>query len=154
MCTRQPVRARSYLFGVACALALCSVHSASAQPNSDPCKLLSQAEVSAATGVSVGAGHALGETCSWSGGTPHIVVSLWYPGPGMWQAIQHPNAMVKQIPAPGLGDGAFYNSAGGFTSLGVAKGTTAFVMKVYGIADQTNQMAVEKSLAQIVLAKM
>ena len=150
---RRQIRARSPIYAVACALVLCSVQPASAQSNADPCKLLTQAEVSAATGISVGAGHALGETCSWSG-TPHLIVSLWYPGPGMWQAIQHPNAMVKQAPAPGLGDGAFYNTAGGFTSLGVMKGTTAFVMKVYGITDQAKQMAIEKALAQSVLAKM
>jgi len=153
MCARRLSRAALSIFGALCALGLGSVHPASAQSNPDPCQLLTQAEVGAATGASVGAGHALGETCSWTG-TPRVIVSLWYPGPGMWQAIQHPNAAVKQVPAPGLGDGAFYNSAGGFTSLGVMKGTTAFVMKVYGISDQAKQMAIEKSLAQSVLAKM
>jgi hypothetical protein len=136
-----------------CVLVLCNPHPASAQSNPDPCKLLSQAEVSAATGTSMAEGHALGETCNWTG-TPRVIVSLWYPGPGMWQAIQHPSTAVKQVPVPGLGDEAFYNTAGGFTSLGVAKGTTAFVLKVYGIPDQAKQMAVEKALAGSVLAKM
>jgi hypothetical protein len=138
--------------GLVCALLLCSAP-VSAQTNPDPCALLTQAEVSAATGASVAAGHALGETCNWTG-TPRIIVSLWYPGPTMWQAIEHPNAMVKQAPAPGLGDAAFYNTLGGFATLGVKKGTTTFVVKVYGIADQSKQMSIEKSLAAQVLAKM
>jgi hypothetical protein len=135
------------------ALVLCSAPPVSAQSNPDPCRLLTQSEVSAATNASVGAGHALGETCNWTG-TPRVIVSLWYPGPTMWQAIEHPNALVKQAPAPGLGDLAFYNTAGGFTSLGVKKGTTGFVIKVYGITDQSKQMSIEKTLAQQVLAKM
>lgn len=138
--------------GLVCALLLCSAP-VGAQSNPDPCALLTQAEVNAATGASVAAGHALGETCNWTG-TPRIIVSLWYPGPTMWQAIEHPNAMVKQAPAPGLGDAAFYNTLGGFATLGVKKGTTTFVVKVYGIADQSKQMSIEKSLAAQVLAKM
>lgn len=145
--------AHSWSCRVACILMLCTAVPVAAQTNPDPCKLLSAAEVSAATATSVGAGHALGEKCNWTG-TPRIIVSLWYPGPAMWQAIEHPNAAVKQTTAPGLGDGAFYNSAGGFTSLGVKKGTTAFVMNVYGIADQARQMSIEKTLAQSILAKM
>ena len=139
--------------GVACALMLCASLPLSAQTGPDPCRLLTAAEVSAATNTSVSAGHALGEKCNWTG-TPRIIVSLWFPGPAMWQAIEHPSAAVKQATTPGLGDGAFYNSAGGFTSLGVKKGTTAFVMNVYGIADQAKQMSIEKALAQSVLAKM
>ena len=139
--------------GVVYALVLGSAPPVSAQSNPDPCALLTQAEVSAATGASVAAGHALGETCNWTG-TPRVIVSLWYPGPTMWQAIEHPNALVKQASAPGLGDLAFYNTAGGFTSLGVKKGTTGFVVKVYGIPEQAKQMSIERALAQSVLAKM
>lgn len=124
-----------------------------AQSNPDPCRMLTQAEVGAATNASVAAGHALGETCNWSG-TPRVIVSLWYPGPTMWQAIEHPNAMVKQTAVPSLGDAAFYNTLGGFATLGVKKGTTTFVVKVYGITDQSKQMSIEKSLAAQVLAKM
>jgi hypothetical protein len=149
----RPSHAQCCIHGFACALMLCSAAPASAQSNPDPCGLLTQAEVSAATGASVGAGHALGETCNWNG-SPRIIVSLWYPGPTMWQAIEHPNAAVKQMPAPGVGDLAFYNTAGGFTTFGVKKGTTGFVVKVYGIPEQSKQMAIEKTLAQTLLAKM
>ncbi len=138
---------------VLCLLALRSTQPAVAQSNADPCERLTQTEVSAATGTTMGAGHAVGETCNWTG-IPRIIVSLWYPGPGMWQAIQHPKAAVKQSPAAGLGDAAFYDSAGGFTSLGVVKGSTAFVVKVYGIADQARQMSIEKALAANILAKL
>ncbi len=72
----------------------------------------------------------------------------------MWQAIEHPIATVKQVPVPGLGDAGFYNILGGFTTLGVKKGSTVFVIKVYGIADPSKQMSIEKALATSVLAKM
>ena len=149
----KSIRVGPCICGVLSTLALCNPPAASAQSNPDPCGLLTQAEVGAATGASVGPGHALGETCNWTG-TPRVIVSLWYPGATMWQSIEHPNAMVKQVPAPGLGDTAFYNTLGGFATLGVKKGTTDFVVKVYGITDLSKQMSIEKSLAQSVLTKM
>jgi hypothetical protein len=148
----KSIRAGSAIGDVIYGLLLCSAP-LFAQSDPDPCSRLTQADVSAATGASVGAGHALGETCNWTG-TPRVIVSLWYPGPTMWQAIEHPSAAVKQASATGLGDSAFYNTAGGFTSLGVKKGTTAFVVKVYGIPDQAKQMSIERALAQKVLARM
>jgi hypothetical protein len=141
------------IYIITCAFALCSTQSVFAQTNPEPCKMLTQTEVSAATGVSVGAGQSLGGTCSWSG-TPKVIVSLWYPGPALWAGIQHPNPPVSQTPASGVGDAAFYNTLGAFTSLGVQKGSTVFVVKIYGIADPSKQMAIEKALAANVIAKM
>jgi hypothetical protein len=53
-----------------------------------------------------------------------------------------------------VGDAAFYNTLGAFTSLGVQKGSTVFVVKIYGIADPSKQMAIEKALAANVISKM
>lgn len=141
------------IYVIACTFALCSTQAIFAQTNPDPCKMLTQAEVSAAAGVSVGAGQSLGGTCSWSG-TPKVIVSLWYPGPALWAGIQHPNPPVSQTPASGVGDAAFFNTLGPYTFLGVQKGSTVFVVKIYGIQDPSKQMAIEKTLAANVIAKM
>jgi hypothetical protein len=62
--------------------------------------------------------------------------------------------MVSQTQVPSLGDNAFVNVMGGFASLGVRKGTSVFVIKVYGFNDPAKQIAIEKTLAAAVLAKM
>ena len=149
----SPIRTTHGACGILSALILCLPHSTSAQSAADPCKQLTQAEVTAATGSQVGEGHGIGGTCSWSG-TPKVIVSLWYPGPAIWPGLAHPSAMVSQTQVPSLGDNAFVNVMGGFASLGVRKGTSVFVIKVYGFNDPAKQIAIEKTLAAAVLAKM
>jgi hypothetical protein len=119
----------------------------------EPCKMLTQEQISAATGAQINAGQSIGTTCSWSG-KPKIIVSLWYPTPAIWEGLLHSSAPVEKTAVSGLGDLAFFNTLGGLTSLGIKKGNTNFVIKVYGIPDPSKQMSIEKSLAGNVLAKM
>ncbi|HEV2703309.1 MAG TPA: hypothetical protein VGV09_16905 [Steroidobacteraceae bacterium] len=147
-------RAGYAICSILCAVFLDCASAAAAPANPDPCKLLTAAEVSAAAGVTVSAGVSAGDgrTCSWSGN--HVVVSLWFPDPRIWAATEHPNAMVVQTPAAGIGDAAFYNSMGNLTSMGVKRGSQGFVVKIYGASDPSKQKAVERTLAEHVLAKM
>jgi hypothetical protein len=132
---------------------LCGAHPVSAQTSPDPCKMLTQAQLAAATGAEIGAGQSIGTTCSWSG-KPKIIVSLWYPTPVIWEGLLHPNPQVTKTAVSGLGDMAFFNTLANLTSLGVKKGNTNFVIKVYGIPEPSKQMSIEKALAENVLAKM
>src|SRR5580700_7120417 len=138
------------LCGIAGFLVLCTQHTAFAQGNPDPCRMLTQAEISAATGSAIDAGQTLGGTCSWSG-KPRVIVSLWYPTPAIFQGLQSSGPGKTITAAPGVGDAAFYATVGTFTSLGVTKGSSHFVIKVYGVPDPSRQMAIEKTLATNVL---
>jgi hypothetical protein len=128
-----------------------------AQAAPEPCKLLSQSQVSAALGVKVGIGQPIGTTgCSWSSDKPHeiVTVSLW--PPTQWNRLKSGGAVpgTTNSPAPGLGDDAFYTTIAQYTVLYVKKGETVYLFKVYGVEDKAKQMSAEKALAQHALAKL
>ena len=127
-----------------------------AQAAPEPCKLLSQAQVSAALGVTFGAGQPIGaKGCSWTSEKPHeiVTVSLW--PPAQWDRIKAgPLPGTATTPAAGLGDDAFYTTVAQYTVLYVKKGQTVYLFKVYGVQDKTKQMSAEKKLAQDALAKL
>jgi hypothetical protein len=135
-----------------CALVLACSAAARAAP--EPCKLLSQAQVSAALGVKVGAGVPIGTTgCSWTSEKPHqiVTVSLW--PPTEWNRMKtSPLPGTTTSPAAGLGDDAFYTTIGQYTVLYVKKGQTVYLFKVYGEKSKEKQMSAEKTLAQHALA--
>jgi hypothetical protein len=54
----------------------------------------------------------------------------------------------------GVGDAAFYATVAGLTSLSVKKGSTVFVLHVYGVPGAARQMAIEKALALDVLGRV
>ena len=54
----------------------------------------------------------------------------------------------------GVGDEAFAETAANFTTLYVKKGSTIFMVRVYGVPDVGRQIAIETSIAQIVAAKV
>ena len=133
------------------------LRTAGAQAPSDPCAQVTAADVSVALGETVAAGQKAGtKTCSWSAAKPtHQVVSLMYSPPGDWTTRK-----TRQLPGDtktsvsGIGDEAFAETAGNFTTLYVKKGRTIFMVRVYGVPDIGRQLAIEKSIAQKVAAKV
>lgn len=130
---------------------------AGAQAPSNPCVQVTVAEVSAALGETVAAGQQAGtKTCSWSANKPtHQIVSLMYSPPGDWNTRK-----TRQLPGDtktsvsGVGDEAFAETAGNFTTLYVKKGSTIFMVRVYGVPDLARQLTIEKTIAKTVAAKV
>jgi hypothetical protein len=130
---------------------------AGAQVPSNPCAQVTAAEVSAALGETVAAGQQAGtKTCSWTADKPtHQIVSLMYSPPGDW-STRKTRLMpgVTKATVSGVGDEAFAETAGKLTTLYVKKGSTIFMVRVYGVPDPTRQLAIEKPIAQKVTAKV
>jgi hypothetical protein len=147
---------RHFIFAVSGALAALGLGMADAQAGPAPCSLLSSAEISAAVGVTVGAAQPIATTgCSWSG--PHIIVSVSLWDASDWGKMKTPVPGMSRSSVAGLGDDAFFSTMGSaekqFTALTVKKGSTAYVIKVYG-GNAAEQMSREKTLAGNVLAKL
>jgi hypothetical protein len=133
------------------------LHAAGAQAPSNPCEQVTAAKVSAALGETVAAGQQAGtKTCSWSANKPtHQVVSLMYSPPGDWNTRKtRPMPGVTRTTVSGVGDEAFTMTAANFTTLYVKKGSTIFMVRVYGVPDVGRQIAIEKTIAQMVAAKV
>jgi hypothetical protein len=142
-----------------CALGICNPRLAHAATASDPCSLVTQAQVSAVLGASVEAPqHEEPTLCQWStSGQPNTanakkVVIIISRERAFGFAKSPISSSEKAIPASGIGDDAVYSVAAGVppgpnTSLFVKKGSSYFVVHVYGIPDQTKVMAMEKTLA-------
>lgn len=146
---------RLLVIGCICVSAVLGSKTAAAQSAPAPCSLLTSAQVTAAVGVSVGAAQPIANTgCSWSG--PHMIVtvSLW--DGSKWDRMKTPVPGMSRTPVSGLGDDAFYTTLGSasghqIATLSVKKGSTAYLIKVYG-PNVTDQMSMEKTLAGNVLA--
>jgi hypothetical protein len=136
------------LLQLICALGLL-IAPAVARAATEPCKLLTAAQVGDALGATFGAGEPIGTTgCSWTSQKPHIIVtvSLW--PPTEWDRIKAGSLPgTTTTPVSGLGDDAFYATVAQYTVLYVKKGQTVFLFKVYGVQDKTKQMSAEKALA-------
>jgi hypothetical protein len=127
----------------------------SARAETDPCKLLTSAQVGSAVGGQFGAGEPIGKTgCSWTQPKPHVIVTLSLWPPNEWDRIKANPLGGKIIPASGLGDDAFYATVAQYVVLYVKKGGTVYLFKVYGVADQAKQMSAEKTLALDALQKL
>jgi hypothetical protein len=131
-------------------------HGAVAQSTPAPCNLLTQAQVSAALGVSTDAGQPIGTTgCTWSSAHVKATVSFW--DVSKWDRMKTPLPGITKTPIGGFGDDAFVGTVGTtnqFVSLTVKKGGNAVVFKVYGVASVADQLSMEKALATNALAKM
>src|SRR5262245_50867119 len=128
-----------------------------AQVPSDPCAQVTPAEVSTALGETVEAGQKVGtKTCSWSAEKPtHQIVSLMYSPPGDWNTLKtRQDPGVTRATVSGVGDDAVAQTVANFTTLFVKKGSTVFMVRVYGVPDPGRQLAIEKPIAQIVAAKI
>ncbi|HTS88736.1 MAG TPA: hypothetical protein VMG41_09615 [Gemmatimonadales bacterium] len=136
--------------GIVSVLAAGPVRAAhAAVPN--PCSLLTPARVSAVIGAPVGQGSAIGTTgCEWdatpqSGSHAKVTLVLW--DAQAFVGMKAPLPRVTKTPAAGIGEDAVYATIGSLTTLSVKQGHVAFVIRVYGVAGQDKQMAIEKSLA-------
>jgi hypothetical protein len=135
---------------------------ANAAPLDDACSLLTQAQVSAALSVSVGAGAYQGtykKTCTWNAVSPAVksakYVTLMLEGLDAYQAGKlAPAKTIVVTPISGIGDDAYYLAVGPNVGLIVKKGNVAFKVAVYGDIPFENKQAMEKALAQQVVSKL
>jgi hypothetical protein len=125
-----------------------------------PCSLLTQAEVDAAAGQSLGQGAQAGalDDCQWSTGDFAASVEL---DVGDWSAIKAKSAVFATglTAVPGIGDEALtLNRAGNAAQLYVRKGTTGFLL-LLGDGQYVDSLpdlglAQEKTLAAAVLVRL
>lgn len=147
----------SRYFLIACICVSATLGSRTAAAQAPPCSLLTSAQVTAAVGVTVGEAQPIANTgCQWS--APHmlVTVSLW--DGNKWDKMKTPVPGMNRTPVSGLGDDAFYTTMGSastkqFATLSIKKGSTAYLIKVYG-PSLSEQMSMEKTLAGNVLAKL
>jgi hypothetical protein len=128
----------------------------------DPCALLSPAQVNSVLGGNVGAGKALATTvCIWaeprqSTGTTVKRVTLTLQKPQAFAYAKMPvnSKDITKTPVSGVGEDAVYGTTmGKFSVLTVKKGDVVFSVRVDGFPlDQAEQK--EKTLAQQVVAKL
>jgi hypothetical protein len=134
----------------------------------DACSLLSQAELSAALGISVAAGHHIGPgnaLCGWNqpDDTNHTgkggLLTL-YRTVGKLTPVERfengklPVQGIAKTPVSGIGDDAYYIDTPGLgIGLNVKKGSSAFQIRVYGFSEDETK-AIESGLAQAILAKL
>jgi hypothetical protein len=156
--TAGSARSVSMLVSLVASMLLASgLRTAGAQVPADPCAQLTPAEVSAALGETVEAGQKAGtKTCSWTANKPtHLIVSLMFSPPGDWnrrKTMQMPGLTKASV--SGVGDDALATTLGTFTTLFVKKGSTIFMVRVYGVPDPGRQLAIIKPLALKVAAKV
>ena len=92
--------------------------------------------------------------CAWSAVNAKVKMTI-----ALWEAtgferMKAPIAGITKTPIAGLGDDAFYAKVGQFMVLNVKKGDVVFIVRIYGIRDPDKQMAIEKSLALDIVAKL
>ncbi len=126
----------------------------------DPCSLLTQAEVSAALGVTVGAGKATGKICRWgvpggrAGVSPALVLTMQDANAFEFAKRPSKSATVVKTPAAGIGDEAVFNTVGIVTAtLTVKRGEMYFEVHVYGFpVDRTK--TIETTVAKEAVARL
>ncbi len=151
--------------------------SANAAPPDDACALLTQAQVSAALGVSVDPGTHLTptsmKTCMWNEanapmmGRKSVGVSLkTVDGYNSSKKLMEQTAaqmkaekdadagQLEVTPISGIGDDAYYASMGVHPNLSVKKGNVAINVEVFGDFPPDQVKAMEKTLALRILSKL
>jgi hypothetical protein len=136
---------------------------ANAATPDDACSFLTQAQVSAALSVSVGAGSyqtpTFKKTCTWNATSPVAksakYVTLMLEGLDAYQAGKlAPVKTIVVTSISGIGDDAYYLAVGNNVGLIVKKGNVAFKIAVYGDLPIEKKQAMEKTLAQQVVSKL
>lgn len=123
----------------------------------DACSVLTPAQVSAAAGVTVGAGQyvtpTFKKTCTWH--AKDIIITLNLQDAAAFdKGKQLANYGAKMTAVAGLGDGAYYMTMGTQqVALMVKKGNTAFKVAVYAKLPLEKLEAMEKALAQQAVGK-
>jgi hypothetical protein len=128
----------------------------------DACSLLTQAQISAALSVSVGAGQYQGtykKTCTWyttsnaAEGAKYVTLVLQ--GLDAFQAGKlAPVKTIVVTPVSGIGDDAYYLAVGPNVGLIVKKGNAAFKVAVYGPLPLEKKQAIEKTLALQIVSSL
>ncbi len=157
----------SVIVGTLFALALCSSRPAyAAGPATDPCSLLTQAQVSAVLGTNVDPAQRLAPAmCGWSApnqpnSTSAKKVAVVISNARAFGYAKTPIvSSEKAEPADGVCDDAAYsfpagNKSGLATALYVKKGGSYFTVHVYGFPDQAKTMSMEKTLALDACSKL
>ena len=145
------------IVAIACALVASSPHNAFARPAAiDPCTLLTADQVKAAglakavLGVDVAAGSAISKVaCMWKAtgkARQMTTVSLEPPGTS-WEHLKVVLPTAPKKPLSGVGDDAFYENLGPYSTLAVKKAGTIFMIKMYGVDAVDKQEQYEKALA-------
>src|SRR5215469_12472092 len=95
------------------------------------CSLLTQNQVSAILGVSVGAGNPISDTgCSWqSTGAKSVMVTVSMQSDKMFAGAKR----GSKTSVSGIGDEAFFTGVQNFVSLWVRKGTKYLLVRAYGL---------------------
>ena len=134
---------------------------AHATPPSDPCSLLTQAQVNAVLGVNVDPAKQVAPTmCGWSALNQPKKVAVLISNARAFGFAKTPVVDSEQaVAANGICDSAVYSfptgmKSGPATSLFVKKGSFYFTVHVYGFADQAKTMAMEKTLALDACSKL
>ncbi len=137
--------------------------SANAAPPEDACSLLTQAQVSAALGVSAGAGSHTPlkslRTCTWTEpngplGGKSVVLMLKTANDfnNAKTSMKGPGTTVT--PVTGIGDDAYYVAIGASVILYARKGDVAFNLTVSRAFPPDQRKAMEKTLALQILSKL
>lgn len=145
------------------AFAAVSASAVTAAPPSDACTLLTKEQVGEALGVAIQPGEHIvpnvATACGWAppGGPSmagrKLVVSI--KPVKYFDTGKTPMEGITKAPAAGIGDDAYYTTAGGFgTNLSVKKGDFAFTVALHGDFPADQIKAKEKALAQLILAKL
>jgi hypothetical protein len=138
---------------------------ANAAPADDACSLLTQAQVSAASPVSVGAGTyvtpTFKRTCTWStsGDDAKTVqsITLLVEAATAFDNGKRLGAAKNVVitPVSGVGDDAYYLAIGTQPGLIVKKGNVTFKVTVYaGALSVEKKEVIEKTLAVLVASKL
>ena len=128
----------------------------------DACSLLTQAQVSAALGVTVKAGThvipSITQMCGWSAGrTPalskRVVVTL--STPEKFTRGKKPFQGITKVPVSGISNDAYFVTAAGLgTTLNVLKGNSAFSVSVKGEPSVEKVKSLEKTLALEIASRL
>jgi hypothetical protein len=137
--------------------ALLSISAAFAAPA--PCSLLTPEEVSAALGAKAEAPQPVStKSCSWAAPNSEkksgrFIVTVTLLTDRDFAGAKTPQAGVTKTPVNGVGDEAVFGALANFGTLWVKKGSSYFVVKVYGVPLDQAQ-AKEKALALKVLGRL
>jgi len=148
---------------IAGVIALCIIgYTCPTYAATDPCSLLTPAQVSAVLGVNVGAGKSLVPTvCDWTVpnqspgvASKRVTVTIQKPQAFAYAKTPVNSKEITKTPVSGIGDDAVYGTTGGkLATLTVKKGDVVFVVRVNGFPlDQLEDK--EKTLAKEIVGKL
>jgi|GEM_PF-5678488 len=128
---------------------------------STPCSWLTPAEIHTAANVNVEAGVPIATTgCQWAAlpgqtSSPVKMITVSTVSARGFAASRTPlGTAITRSEVSGIGDDTIYTTMSYLVTLGVKKGDNYFVVRMYGDHDLADERAVEKVLANYVMAKL